>query len=429
MKYMIKARIEVDGKVERHDIIGAIFGQTEGLLGSAFNLEELQEKDKIGRVLIDLRHVGSKTLGSIQVPSNLDRVETAILAAMLETVDKVGPYSARLIVEEVRDLRAEKIKYIIDRAKEILRKIKEEEPDIKEIIRQVEEDLLKVPRVIEYGPERLPAGPQVETADTLIVVEGRADVVNLLRYGYENVIALEGARERVPESLKKLAEAKKVVLFVDGDRGGELIAMNVLSQMKIDYVARAPRGREVEKLTAKEIAKALSEMIPADEFAKSLKPQVEVAPPTPKPTVLPEVEAPAAEARVEAPPVARAEAVAVAPPEAPPAPQPEIEMTTLAIPKSILENIGRLKGTLEAIVYDANWNEVMRVKVKDLFNTMQSLEAGKAYAVILDGIITQRLADVAVEKNVSLLVGARAGSKVLPKSPALKILTFADLGL
>lgn len=434
MKYMIKARVEVDGKVDKHDIIGAVFGQTEGLLGSEFNLEELQEKDRIGRVLVDIKHVGNKTVGSIQVPSNLDRVETAILAAMLETVDRVGPYTARLIVEEVRDLRAEKIKYVIDRAKEILKKIKEGEPDIKEIIRQVEEEMLRAPRVIEYGPDKLPAGPQVETADMLIVVEGRADVINLLRYGYENVVAIEGAREKIPDSLKKLAESKKVVLFVDGDRGGELIALNVIGQMKVDYVARAPKGKEVEKLTAKEIAKALSEMTSAEDFLKSLKQQQQIEAP-PKPTVLPEVEAPTVgEAKVETIAKPVAELAPPAPPQPPreaeaQPPQPELEVTTLAVPKSVLDNAGKLKGTLEAIIYDSSWSEVMRVKVKDLFNTVQSIDPGKAYAIVLDGIVTQRLADIAVEKNISLLVGARVGSKVIPKSPTLKILTFADLGL
>jgi DNA primase len=271
LKYLIRARIEVDGKVDRHDVIGAIFGQTEGLLGSEFDLEGLQEKDKIGRLQVELKYQDNKTVGVIQVPSNLDRVETAIIAAMLETVDRVGPYTARVIVEDIRDLRAEKIKIIIERAKEILRKIRESEPDVKEVIRQVEGEVAKAPRLIEYGPERLPAGPDVETSDTIILVEGRADVINLLKYGYTNVIALEGAREKIPETIRNLASKKKVVLFVDGDRGGELIALNVIGQIKVDYVARAPKDREVEQLTGREIAKALSEMIPAEEFMKELK--------------------------------------------------------------------------------------------------------------------------------------------------------------
>ncbi|MEM1685535.1 MAG: DNA primase DnaG [Acidilobaceae archaeon] len=413
MKYLIKARIEVDGKVEKHDVIGALFGQTEGLLGSEFDLEDLQEKDKIGRVQVDLKFVGSKTVGTIQLPSNLDRVETAIIAAMIETVDRVGPYTARIIVEDIKDLRTEKIKVVIERAKEIIRKIKESEPDIKEVIRRVESEAEKAPKLVEYGSEKLPAGPDVEVSDTIILVEGRADVLNLLRYGYTNVIALEGAKETIPESIKKLSQGKKVILFVDGDRGGELIALNVIGQIKVDYIARAPEGREVENLTGREIAKALSEMATVEEFIKKVKPTE--AKPEVKPVTVPEAEAPPVEEQ---------------PPEAKPQPQPQqqiVETITVAIPKNIIGEIDKLKGTLEAVLYDQNWNDVSRVKVKDLFNTLQTLEPGKVFAVVFDGIVTQRLLEVASEKNISLLIGARMGTKLSFKPPNVRVLTFSDL--
>lgn len=427
MKYMIKARLEVDGKVEKHDVIGAIFGQTEGLLGSEFDLEDLQEKDKIGRVQVDLRYQGNRTIGVIQVPSNLDRVETAIIAAMLETVDRVGPYPARIVVEDIRDLRAEKIKTIIERAKEILRKIRESEPDVKEVIRQVESELAKVPKLIEYGPERLPAGPDVETADTIIVVEGRADVLNLLRYGYTNVIALEGAREKVPETIRNLASKKKVVLFVDGDRGGELIAMSVIGQMKVDFVARAPRDKEVEQLTGREIAKALSEMVTVEEFMKELKarekpPEVKPEVREVKPVTVPEAEVqPVPEEQAQP----QVQEVTVKPPEQ--QVQPQVESITIAIPKNVIGEIEKLKGTLEGVIYDSSWNEIARVKVKDLFTSLQNMEPGKAFAVVFDGIITQRLVELSAEKGVSLVIGARMGSKLSYKPPNVRVLTFTDI--
>jgi DNA primase (EC 2.7.7.-) len=312
LKYLIKASFEVDGRVEKHDIIGAVFGQTEGLLGSEFNLEELQNKDKIGRVHIDLKYQGTKTVGVIQIPSNLDRVETVILAAMLETVDRVGPYSARVTVESIEDLRAEKLKWIVQRARELLQQVKEQEPDIKEIIRQVSQKAEAPPKVIEYGEDKLPAGPDVERSDTLIVVEGRADVINLLRYGYTNVIALGGAKEKAPKTILELTKNKKVILFVDGDRGGELILKNMLNQMHVDYVARAPKGMEVEQLTGKEIARALAQMVPAEEVAKQLLKEAVQQPQAPTPSApqapqpaQPEVAPQPAEVQVQpAPPVA-----------------------------------------------------------------------------------------------------------------------------
>ena len=391
MKYLVRAKLEVDGRVDKHDVIGAIFGLTEGLLGSEYNLEELQGKDKIGRIHVDIKYQGTKTVGSVSVPTNLSRVETAIVAAMLETVDKIGPYNARIRVEEIKDLRAEKIERIIVRAKEILKKMKDEEPDIKEIINKVVEE--RPTRIIEYGPDRLPAGPSIDESDTIILVEGRADVINLLKYGYTNVIALEGAKEKIPETIRRLAETKKIILFVDGDHGGELILKTVLPQLRVDYVARAPSGKEVEQLTGREITTALSQMKPAE-------------------AVLREIE-------VEKPKEAE--------PEKPKAEEKEEKVEILTIPKKVVEDIEKLKGTLEAVLYDKEWKEVRRVKVRDLFNVIQEAGDGEIHAVVFDGIITQRLLDIAEEKGVSILIGARMGSKISQKPGKVRFLTFGDI--
>jgi len=440
LKYLIRASFEVDGRVEKHDIIGAVFGQTEGLLGSEFNLEELQNKDKIGRVHIDLKYQGTKTVGEMQIPSNLDRVETVILAAMIETVDKVGPYSARITVESIEDLRAEKLKWIVQRARELLQSVKEQEPDIKEIVRQVSQKAEAQPRVIEYGEDRLPAGPEVERSDTIIIVEGRADVINLGRYGYANTIAIGGAKERVPKTILDVAKGKKVILFVDGDRGGEMIMRTVLSQMHVDYVARAPKGMEVEQLTGKEIARALAQMVPAEEAMKQLgmaPAQPEAAPQLaqqaavqqPAPQEAAQVQQPAQPAEQAAQQPQAEQAVQQAPqqPEAAPQLAQQAGVASLIMPKQVLDSMKELKGTLEAVAYDRSWNEVARLKVKDLFNWMQQVESGKVYAVVFDGIITQRLLDAASEKGVALLIGARIGSRVSSRKGDVVFMTFSDI--
>ncbi len=421
MKYLIKAKLEVDGRVDRHDVIGAIFGQTEGLLGTGFSLEELQEKDKIGRIHVEIKYQGTKTVGQILVPSNLDRVHTSIIAAMLETVDKIGPYQARIVVEEIKDLRADKIKRIIARARELLEHMREREPDIKEIVREViQQEQAKQAKIIEYGPEKLPAGPGVDQADTVIVVEGRGDVQNLLRYGYTNVIALEGARGKVPETIKKLAERKKIVLFVDGDRGGELILKNVLPQMKVDYVARAPEGKEVEELTGKEIARALNQMVPASTVAKELGLVEEKEEKTTQEAV--EEKEKTAQAPAPQPVEAKEEKTAEEAKK-----EEKTETVAMAIPKEVLENIRKLPGTLEAVLYDKEWKEVDRVKVRELFERLQQAEKGTIHAVVFDGIITQRLLNLAEDKGVALLVGSRMGSKITYKPGSVKFLTFNDL--
>jgi len=400
VKYLIKARLEVDGRVERHDVIGAIFGQTEGLLGSSFNLEDLQDKDKIGRVHVELKYHGTKTTGLVQVPSNLDRVETAILAAMLETVDKIGPYKARITVEEIKDLRVERIKRIIERSRELLKDLREKEPDIKEIVREVLQEVDVKQKVIAYGPEKLPAGPDVEKSDSIIIVEGRADVINLLRYGYTNVIAIEGARERIPDTVVELSKKKKTIAFIDGDRGGELVLRTLLEQANIDYVARAPPGQEVENLTGKEIAQALSEMIPASEAKKALKIEEPMEEPTRK-----EEKAPPKEEEKEEKPAT----------------------TTIAIPKKIIDTIKDIKGTLEAILFDSEWKEIERVKVKDLYEKLQNVEEGSVHAVVFDGIITQRILDIAGKKSISVLIGARLGSKLKSRPENVHFMTFSDI--
>uniref|UniRef100_A0A7C2BLB0 DNA primase DnaG n=1 Tax=Thermosphaera aggregans TaxID=54254 RepID=A0A7C2BLB0_9CREN len=417
-KYLIRAKIEIDGVVEKHDIVGAIFGQTEGLLGDQFDLRQLQDKGRIGRIQVNTKIQGSKTIGEILIPSNLDRVETALLAALIESVDKVGPYDASLKVVDIVDLRLEKIKKIMERAEEILRKwSKEKAPDVREIIKSIQE-MLKAPEPISYGPDELPAGPDVEKADTVILVEGRADVINLLRYGINNVIAIGGAR-KVPETVKKLAESKKILVFVDGDHGGDLILKEVLRNLKVDYVARAPAGREVEELTGREIEEALSKSTSVFDYLNNLvkqgsKEAQHLLQIQQKLHKLP-AEAKPVEVKEEAPP-----------PPPPPPPQPVEKEETLVVPGKLAEDAKALTGTLEAVLYDQNWNPLKKIPVRDLVTELASAQPGSVHGVLLDGILTQRLINTAAEKNVKILVGARLG-KVEEKPRDIVLLTFNEL--
>ncbi len=411
LKYLIKAKIEVDGLVNKHDIIGAIFGQTENLFGEEFDLRELQDRGRIGRVLVDIKHQNTKTYGEITIPSNLDRVETALLAAMIETVEKVGPYRARIRVYDIIDVRAEKIKKIIDRAKEILRIWSlEKTPDLREVLREISE-AVKRGEVISYGPEGLPAGPDVDKSDEIIIVEGRADVINLLRYGYRNVIALEGARGKIPETIIKLAKTKKAIAFVDGDHGGDLILWELLRVADVDYVARAPPGKEVEDLTGKEIARALSNLIPAREYLAILEKKFQ--PRKEKQRLVQE----AKEKPAPPPP---------SPPKPPVQPVIQVEIEKVELPETVIEQIKQLSGTLEALVYDKNWNLLEKVSVRDVYSFLEKIEPGKVYAVIYDGIATQRMLDLAAEKQIKLVIANRLGS--IEKRPRdVIVLTFNDV--
>jgi DNA primase len=401
MKYVIKARIEIEGNVDRPDIIGAIFGQTEGLFGQELDLRILQERGRIGRIYVETRTQGNKVVGEILVPSNLDRVETALVAAMIESIDKVGPYNAKVQITDIVDMRIERIKKIVERAKEILNKwAKEKTPDLKQIVEEIESSI-KIPEPIAYGPEKLPAGPEIDSSDTIILVEGRADVINMLRYGYKNVISVEGAQGKVPETIARLAQRKTVIAFVDGDRGGDMILKTLLKSVKIDYIARAPQGKEVEQLTGKEIERALKNMVAASEYLKQIQEKREVE-----------------ELRVEE---QEQEARATQ------AEQAQLE-TLIEIPDKVAEDAKTLIGTLTGILYDASWNPIEKLTVRDLYERLSAKEPGTVYAVVFDGIITQRMIDIAKEKRIKLLVGARIGS-ITGKPEEIEMLTFSDIGV
>lgn len=265
IKYSIVAEIIADGPFQKPDVIGALFGQTEGLLGSDMELRELQKDGKIGRIEVNILNENGKVRGEIIIPSALDKTETTIIAASIETIDKVGPTDATITVKDIEDVRGNKRDYIMQRAKELLSGIKNEGMDSREMENELRESG-RVAKIISYGPEGLAAGPEVESSNEIIVVEGRADVVNMLKYGFKNVIGMQGTK--FPQSIATLGETKELTLFVDGDRGGKLIAQNVFDNAKIAYIAQAPDGKEVEELAGKEIHQALRKKVIPTVFLK-----------------------------------------------------------------------------------------------------------------------------------------------------------------
>ena len=254
IKYSINADFASEGPIEKPDVIGALFGQTEGLLGEDLELRELQKEGKIGRIEVNLTTENGKTTGEIVIPSALDKTETTIVAAALETIDKIGPTDAKITIREVEDVRGSKRDYIMERAKKLLAGIKGGGMDSTEMENELRESA-RTARIVEYGSERLPAGPDVDSSDDVIVVEGRADVVNMLKYGFKNVVGMQGTK--LPAEISKLGGKKELTLFVDGDRGGKLIAQNVCDNADVNFIAVAPDGKEVEELTGKEIHQAL----------------------------------------------------------------------------------------------------------------------------------------------------------------------------
>jgi len=370
VKYLVRAKFEIDGVVEKPDVIGALFGQTEGLFGPELDLRELQKSGRIGRIEISLQSKQDVTSGTITIPTSLDRVSTAILAASLESIDRVGPCSSKVTLEKVEDIRDARRKLIIDRAKKILHNWNiESMPNTEEVFREVSETL-RAAKVEKYGKDKLTAGPEINSSKEIVVVEGRADVLNLLRCGIQNVIALEGAK--IPETIIRLCNTKEATAFLDGDRGGDLILKELIQVTKAKYVTRAPQGMEVEDLGCKDIMQALIKKVPIGEAQKKK------------------------------------------------------ERKRSGVPKQAVDIVKELEGTLEAVLLSDKMEKIRRLPVNQLAEKLQAAE--NVDTVIFDGIITQRLVDVANKKKVKYLIAARISNTIKP-SHGVRLVNFAEINV
>ncbi|MCK5291822.1 MAG: DNA primase [Thermoplasmata archaeon] len=404
-KYLIQAKLEADGIVEKPDVVGAVFGQTEGLLGEELDLRDLQKSGRIGRIEVEVSSRKGKSGGTISIPSSLDQVETSILASSLETIDRVGPCKAKIKVEKVEDVRVTKRMKIVDRAKEILQGMidasKATGMDLTESVKAA----VQVHEIVTWGPDRLPAGPNTEGSDAIVVVEGRSDVLALLKSGVKNAIAVEGTN--IPKSIQDLSRERVVTAFVDGDRGGELILRELLQVGEIDFVARAPKGKEVEELTQKMIMKSLRNKIPAEQFVEMYGIDV----PKPKAESAPERQT-AARTTVRAP--------------APPRPPTKEETKLTPEMEKFKDILAALSGTLKARLLDKDGEITAEVPVRDLVDTLKSHST--TATVVFDGIITQRILDLAASQGTGTIVGTKIGN-VTKQPTSVEVLTKTNLGM
>jgi DNA primase len=430
-KYIVNAHIEIEGVVDRPDVIGAIFGQTEGLLGSELELRELQRSGRIGRIEVNTETRGGKTAGSIVIPSSLDQAETAIVAAALEIIQRIGPCNAKLKVLNIEDVRISKRNFVVERAKELLRTMVDSVmPDSQELAEEVSQSV-RVSEIMEYGRDRCPAGPGIDEAEEVIVVEGRADVLCMLKNGFKNVIGMNGTQ--VPQTVCDLSRKKDIVVFLDGDRGGNLILKELLNIAEIDFVARAPDGKEVEELAKKEIHKALRSRITIEqaklelaandtsqsirrpmmrETTNRIQPAAAAAPMRPVTSAAPQRLQPLGRAL---PPRADERAPAAAAPAASKQLQPE-EKKRLG---SMLEN---LIGTRGAYLLDTKMNVLGKVPFTELGSTLKTLNSG-VYAVVFDGSADADIVAVAEKAGVKHIVAM--DSKV--KGAAIDVVTADEL--
>jgi DNA primase len=404
VKYLIHEKFSINGVAERSDIIGALFGQTEGLIGEGLDLRELQKTSRIGRIAVKLQYQKKqrKTTGTIIVPSSLDRVETALLAAALETVDRVGPCVGKIALQKIEDVRESKRRQIITRASRILKSWDHEvAPDSISVLEEVLKEA-RISIIQKYGAENLPSGPGIQDSDSLIIVEGRADVVNLLKHGFRNVIAVQGTN--IPPDVIELTRKKVTTAFLDGDHGGDLILRELIHLADLDYVARAPPNYEVEELTSKEILKALRTKIPIEQIMKEMN------------ISLDEINSSEEEIdRDKSDDLSKEIPIIVQS-------KPTASLST-KIPQNFVQFVENLPEQ-EAILLGTN-SKVLKDKIpiNELRNTI--LETKKVETVIFDGIVTQRILDIASERGIKTIIGARQHD-VTKKPLDINVYTFSE---
>ena len=401
VKYHVKLKFEVDGIVEKADIIGAIFGQTEGLLGPEMNLNELQKVSKVGRIEVNVDTKSNTTKGDALLPMSTDISTAALISAAIESIDKVGPFQGKFLLVGIDDIRAIKKKVIVDRAKKIIQEwatktISEGEEMLRDVY-----DASKPGKLTTFGKAQLACGTGVFDSPYIILVEGRADVINLLRAGFDNSIAIEGAK--IDETITNLTSGKKVIAFLDGDRAADLILKELQGLVKIDKVLRAPPGKEVEECTPLEISDILKDVIEptTEQYEVPVQHQKSIK-----------------KSKIY-------ENNNLAYQDAPNFDNGEKAKNDPQITSAIKEVYPQINETLEAMILDNSMQILLKIPVSEIVKRLDSLEGARF--LVMDGIITQRLIDAAYKAGIEYVVGHRMAE--LKKSPEITVRTFEQIGI
>ena len=415
-KYLIRASIRANGVVNKSDVVGAVFGQTEGLLGDELDLRDLQKSGRMGRVEVEIKSDKGKSVGEIVISSSMDQVETSVFAAALETVERVGPCKATVKITTLEDSRSSKREIIIDRARTLLINLIKDSRGAGSTITDTVRQVLQTEEIVRFKG-KLPAGPNVDTSDAVIVVEGRGDVLNLLRHGIKNAVAVEGTN--IPKEVVALSKERTVTAFVDGDRGGEMIIQELLQVAEIDFICRAPDNTEVEHLTHKQIMKSLRDKSSAELFmeqnkwsrpgssgtkakssdkktrrgTKSKSSKEEKATPKEKQVTKEVTKEVPAEAAVASP--------------------------------VFVKQLDQLQGTKNArlLMGDEVADEV---SISGLQEVLETRKDNGVNTLVMDGIITQRLIELVPKAGIKIIVAEKKGP--LPRDPVgITMFTREDL--
>jgi len=411
-KYLIRASIRANGVVNKSDVVGAVFGQTEGLLGDELDLRDLQKSGRMGRVEVEIKSDKGKSVGEIAISSSMDQVETSVFAAALETVERVGPCKATVKITTLEDSRSSKREIIIDRARTLLINLIKDSRGAGSTITDTVRQVLQTEEIVRFKG-KLPAGPNVDTSDAVIVVEGRGDVLNLLRHGIKNAVAVEGTN--IPKEVVALSKERTVTAFVDGDRGGEMIIQELLQVAEIDFICRAPDNTEVEHLTHKQIMKSLRDKSSAELFMEQNKWSRPGSSGT---------KAKSSDKKTRRGTKSKSSKEEKATPKEKEVTK-EVPAEAAVASPVFVEQLDQLQGTKNArlLMGDEVADEV---SISGLQEVLETRKNNGVNTLVMDGIITQRLIELVPKAGIKIIVAEKKGP--LPRDPVgITMFTREDL--
>ena len=411
-KYLIRASIRANGVVNKSDVVGAVFGQTEGLLGDELDLRDLQKSGRMGRVEVEIKSDKGKSVGEIVITSSMDQVETSVFAAALETVERVGPCKATVKITTLEDSRSSKREIIIDRARTLLINLIKDSRGAGSTITDTVRQVLQTEEIVRFKG-KLPAGPNVDTSDAVIVVEGRGDVLNLLRHGIKNAVAVEGTN--IPKEVVALSKERTVTAFVDGDRGGEMIIQELLQVAEIDFISRAPDNTEVEHLTHKQIMKSLRDKSSAELFMEQNKWSRPGSSGT---------KAKSSDKKTRRGTKSKSSKEEKATPKEKEVTK-EVPAEAAVASPVFVEQLDQLQGTKNArlLMGDEVADEV---SISGLQEVLETRKDNGVNTLVMDGIITQRLIELVPKAGIKIIVAEKKGP--LPRDPVgITMFTREDL--
>jgi len=160
---------------------------------------------------------------------------------------------------------------------------------------------------------------------------------------------------------------------------------------EIDFICRAPRGTEVEELSRKELIKCLRNKIPYEQTNGKKVDVVKNDVKSSAPYESPKINVTVQDRRA---------------PE--PFKKPEPVVVKKVERKNLESELNDLNNTLKARLYDENYSIISEIKVRDVIKSLE--ERNDVKAIVFDGIVTQRLVDLANNKGVKTILGIKLGN-------------------